>query len=47
MGKSVWLPRGLETRWQIGESILVLQDPSNPERFEADIFAARADDRKP
>ena len=45
-GKSVWLLRGLESRWQIGESILVLQDPNNPERFEADTFETRADDLK-
>ncbi|HLW64682.1 MAG TPA: DUF3592 domain-containing protein [Gemmataceae bacterium] len=45
-GKSVWLPRALESRWQAGDSILVLQDPNNPERFEADIFEARADELK-
>jgi hypothetical protein len=43
-GTSAWLDRGQEVRWAIGENILVLQEPNNPERFEADIFEARADD---
>jgi hypothetical protein len=30
--------------WQTGETILVLYDPANPERNEADIFQARSDD---
>jgi hypothetical protein len=43
-GKSVWLPRELVPRWPADEPILVLQDQSNPARFEADIFEARAAD---
>jgi Protein of unknown function (DUF3592) len=43
-GKSCWLPRGLESRWPVDGPILVLQDPANPARFEADIYEARADD---
>src|SRR5262249_54636071 len=43
-GPSAWLERSQESRWAIGENILVLQDPNNLERFEADFFEARADD---
>jgi hypothetical protein len=44
-GKSVWLSRDLQARWQDDVSILALQDPNRPDRFEADVFEARADDR--
>jgi hypothetical protein len=43
-GKSCWLPKDLVPRWPPGTPILVLQDPTRPTRFEADIFEARADD---
>ena len=43
-GKSCWLPSDVAPRWPIDEPILVLQDPANATRFEADIFEARADD---
>ena len=43
-GKSCWLPQGLAPQWPINEPILVLQNPDEPARFEADIFRVRADD---
>lgn len=42
-GRSPFLPRGLEERWQAGASIRVAYDPLDPELCEADIFEVRAD----
>lgn len=41
-GRSPYLPRALEERWQPGGTLRVVYDPIDPERFEADIFDARA-----
>jgi hypothetical protein len=43
-GRSAALPRALQSKWQAGDSILILYDRTNPDRCEADIFQARADD---
>jgi hypothetical protein len=37
-------PWSLAARWDPGETILVLYDPRNPGRNEADVFEARMDD---
>jgi hypothetical protein len=41
-GRSPYLPRGLEERWQPGSSIRVVYDELHPELCEADIFDALA-----
>ncbi len=43
-GRSINLPRDLETRWQEGDPILVLYDHNRPERSEVDLFGVRADE---
>jgi hypothetical protein len=43
-GTSWFLSPELMSRWPVNKPILVLQDPSNPTRFEADIFGTRADE---
>lgn len=43
-GTSVWLSKRLMERWPVDEPILVLQDATDPNRFEADVFEARPDD---
>jgi hypothetical protein len=49
-GGSTWEGRGppqpwsLAARWDPGETILVLYDPRNPRRNEADVFEARNND---
>lgn len=40
-GRSPYLPRDLEERWQPGEPIRVVYDPLDPQACEADIFDAR------
>lgn len=43
-GQSALLPLGLESRWQPGDPILILYDPADTQRHEADIHDLRADE---
>jgi hypothetical protein len=43
-GRGPAQPWSLAARWDAGESILVLYDPQNPSRNEADVWEARNDD---
>jgi len=43
-GATCWLLEKQAAAWPEGVPILVLQDPNNPARSEADIFGARSDD---
>jgi hypothetical protein len=41
-GRTVLLPRGLEDRWAPGDGIVVVFDPMDPSRSEADVFGVLA-----
>ncbi len=43
-GRGPSQPWSLAARWNPGETILVLYDPRDPRRNEADVFEARSDD---
>ncbi len=43
-GRGPAQPWSLAARWDVGENILVLYDPQNPRRNEADVWEARNDD---
>lgn len=43
VGRTPFLPRALEDRWQRGDRIRVVYDPLEREQCEADIFDARGD----
>ncbi|HEV3078472.1 MAG TPA: DUF3592 domain-containing protein [Gemmataceae bacterium] len=45
-GKTHWLPEDVVCYWNQGDSILVLCDPEQPERPEADVFQIRPDDKE-
>src|SRR5207245_485810 len=45
-GQTHWLPEDIGCYWNQGDSILVLCDPEQPERPEADVFQIRPDDKE-
>ena len=42
-GQTTALPRGFESRWRPGDSVLVLYQPPDVYRHEVDLYGARAD----
>src|SRR5262249_2054398 len=45
-GKTHWLPEDIACCWNPGNSILVLCDPADPSRSEADVFQVRDADKE-
>ena len=43
-GNSPDLPLRLQDNWNIGDPIFVAQDPTDPGKYEVDLFDVRAED---